>query len=508
MRHHALRGAIFAALLLIVPATATAAPATLPTVTRTVSAGSAATTYTAPISGYVTTRLNAAKGDWDLAVRNAQTGALVGRSQGFRSDEVVQSWVQAGDKLVAQGVRKSNAARSARVTFDLVDVAPPKAATPQQLVRVHANPLKLNVLDGVSGFDVTESRGPDFVDVIVDGQAQIARLKQMGLKYTVRETDMEALDRRAAQADARYSARVAASPLPTGRTEYRNYDDIQAELKDIATKHPDTVKPFVIGTSFQGREIQGLEIANNVKGDDGRPVFFLMGTHHAREWPSAEMVMEFAHLLADGKGGSRVDSLLKRERIVLVPLVNPDGYIASRDTNPDPYDTTEVGTLETAEAVGAGGNNAYRRKNCDGEIPNGNMPCQLQWGVDNNRNYGNLWGGSGSSQDPGSQSYHGPGPRSEPETQAVWNIVRTHQVTNLISLHTVAALVLRPPGMAASGKAPDEGAMKSLGDKMAGATGYTSEFGFQLYDTAGTTEDDSYAATGGYGYTIEIGPEA
>src|SRR5215210_2259335 len=48
--------------------------------------------------------------------------------------------------------------------------------------------------------------------------------------------------------------------------------------------------------------------------------------------------------------------------------------------------------------------------------------------------------------------------------------------------------------------------MKEIGDAMADAAGYTSQYSFQLYDTAGTTEDDTYAATGGFGYTIEIGP--
>jgi hypothetical protein len=41
---------------------------------------------------------------------------------------------------------------------------------------------------------------------------------------------------------------------------------------------------------------------------------------------------------------------------------------------------------------------------------------------------------------------------------------------------------------------------------MGAAAGYTSQYGYELYDTAGTTEDDTYAATGGYGYTIEMGP--
>ena len=79
-------------------------------------------------------------------------------------------------------------------------------------------------------------------------------------------------------------------------------------------------------------------------------------------------------------------------------------------------------------------------------------------------------------------------------------------MTTLITLHNVAALVLRPPGTSAAGLAPDEAGLKALGDAMGTAAGYTSEFGYQLYDTAGTTEDDSYAATGGYGYTIEMGP--
>ena len=66
--------------------------------------------------------------------------------------------------------------------------------------------------------------------------------------------------------------------------------------------------------------------------------------------------------------------------------------------------------------------------------------------------------------------------------------------------------VLRPPGLEADGFAPDEQRLKLLGDKMAKVTGYTSQYGWQLYDTTGTTDDWSYPATGGFGYTIELGP--
>ena len=40
---------------------------------------------------------------------------------------------------------------------------------------------------------------------------------------------------------------------------------------------------------------------------------------------------------------------------------------------------------------------------------------------------------------------------------------------------------------------------------MAAENGYTSQKGWELYDTTGTTEDWSYYATGGLGFTFEIG---
>jgi hypothetical protein len=43
---------------------------------------------------------------------------------------------------------------------------------------------------------------------------------------------------------------------------------------------------------------------------------------------------------------------------------------------------------------------------------------------------------------------------------------------------------------------------------MGGDTGYTSQYGYQLYDTSGTTEDWNYGAAGTFGYTIEMGPSA
>jgi hypothetical protein len=78
-------------------------------------------------------------------------------------------------------------------------------------------------------------------------------------------------------------------------------------------------------------------------------------------------------------------------------------------------------------------------------------------------------------------------------------------VTTLITNHTFSNLVLRPPGLRAEGATVDEQAMKALGARMVAQNGYESRLGWQLYGTTGSTESWSYNATGGFGYTFEIG---
>ena len=523
----------------LVPSIASAAPAALPPVQRTLSAASttaracdaspaarrgvARTLYRVPMSGFVTFRGDGAtRGNWDLSVFDAATGHRVTGSRAFGSDEVAQTWVTAGQRLLVQGCHVSGRDSTFPVSIEFVAAKPPKAERPS-LVRIPTTDKGILARLDSLGYDVTENSRSGRSDIVVPTAAKLDQLRTLGVDFKIRSLDMRKDFVQAREADARYSARMGAkgSPLPTGRTTYRTYNDIQAELAALVKANPGLVRPIVIGHSFQGREIQGIEIAKDVNTpNDGRPTFLLVSLHHAREWPSVETSMEYAHMLVDGAASDpQISVLTARERTVIVPLVNPDGFIASRGGEdgsiPDPADTTGVpnGDLVEGVAMPFGGNMAYRRKNCDGFVPNGpgheeqNLPCYYQYGVDPNRNYGQNWGGVGASSDPNTQSYRGSGQWSEPETQAVWHWSQAHNVTFMMTLHNVAALVLRPPGTHTDGLAPDEGRMKELGDQMAADTGYTSEYGFQLYDTSGTTEDWQYGGQGAFGYTIEIGPE-
>ena len=127
--------------------------------------------------------------------------------------------------------------------------------------------------------------------------------------------------------------------------------------------------------------------------------------------------------------------------------------------------------------------------------------------MDPNRNYGISWGSNGASSFEEAPDYRGDHPFSEPETEAVRRLVSGRSVTMLITNHTFGGLVLRPPGVKSVGTVPDEDALKAIGDSLAEATGYESQFSWQLYDNSGTTEDWSYGVTGGFGYTIESNRE-
>ncbi len=83
-------------------------------------------------------------------------------------------------------------------------------------------------------------------------------------------------------------------------------------------------------------------------------------------------------------------------------------------------------------------------------------------GTDPNRNYPGFWGGFGASPDWSDDTYRGDGPGDTPEISAVRRLISRRAVTVLISNHTYSNLILRPPSLLSTGKAPDEVQYKAL----------------------------------------------
>ncbi len=480
--------------------------------------GYAQKTITLPAAGLAGARLDAPGGDWDLAVFDKRSGRTVAASAGFGARELAEGFAGGGRELVIQACRRSGSAASASLSAFSVAVSAGTKAQRASLVRVQTPTPAAKTLLNTLGLDLTEHGRNGFVDVVSYGAGDLAKLRDAGLAYTTVVADLTAQARSDRAADRAFARRVGTSGLPSGRTGYRHLYDYEAEMKALAAASPNLVKPITLNhPTLEGRQVHGIEITSNVQSSDGKPVFLQMGVHHAREWPSGEHAMEWAFELVRGYGrNAQITNLVRKVRTIVIPVVNVDGFNLSREAPVDLVEDPEFESLpaltDTAAAL-VDPAFAYKRRNCrviDGQDAPGGicaLPTFRTSGVDVNRNYGGLWGGPGASALPLYDTYRGAGPFSEPESQNIRELISSRQVTTLITNHTFSNLVLRPPGVRAQGPPPDEQIYAALGARMAAQNGYTNQPSYALYDTTGTTEDWSYYATGGLGYTFEIGSE-
>ena len=485
-------------------------------------AGFVQQTVTMPAYGSVVANLMAASGDWDVTIFKADNGQVVAGSASSGAHELAEGYSVPGQKLVVQACRLSGGASGAGLSvqaFPIATTGVPKTS----LVRVSTPTGARKALLEKLGLDVTENAGAGWVDVVLNGAADATKLANNNFAYTTRVPDLTVQARNDRAADRAFAASTSVSELPSGRTTYRRLFDYQNEMKLLARTNPDLVKAITLNhQTYEGRSVEGIELTTNPGARDGKPVFLQLGVHHAREWPSGEHALETAYELISQyrKGDARAKRLLSTTRTIVIPIVNPDGFNASREAgelfmNGGGADTDldGDGSISDEEFIlaGAAHLNEYRRKNCAVPVVGGgncNQPDTGLYGpgVDPNRNYGAFWGGPGAeTTNVLDQTYAGTAAFSEPESENIRELVAGRQVTTLITNHTFAALVLRPPGLAAQGTTVDEGIYKALGDKMAAQNGYSSQYGYQLYDTTGTTEDWTYNATAGLGFTFELG---
>jgi hypothetical protein len=256
--------------------------------------------------------------------------------------------------------------------------------------------------------------------------------------------------------------------------------------------------------TLEGRSVFGIEISARVRRDDGRPAFYVDGVHHAWEWPAAEYPMIFAHYLVNNyKKKGDVTRILRDTRIIVVPIVNPDGFDYSRESLVD----AQGGASLPLAILGV---EAYWRKNRR-SFSGVTVPVVQKnpdaYGIDPNRNYALLWGEdeNGSSSFELDQTYRGSAPFSEPETQNVRELILSTNVVGVITNHTYGRLVLRPWGHT-SQNSPDERVLARIGQDLADAMGgYQNMKGIGLYATHGTTDDWAYGALAALGYTFEHG---
>ena len=214
-------------------------------------------------------------------------------------------------------------------------------------------------------------------------------------------------------------------------------------------------------------------------------------------------------------------------RVIVVPIVNPEGFNTSREAAADRRRARWPN--ETANLVVP---YEYQRKNCrlnntaeddfestadddpeDGDCSGPASPTSVSRSSAPTPTATTVASGAGRGRRRAArrlvgdyaQDYRGTGPFSEPETRNVRDLVASRQVTTLITNHTFSNLLLRPPAIAAQGPRSTTRLGRSDATwRRTTATATSPATG--LYDTSGGTEDWTYYSTGGLGFTFEIGP--
>lgn len=263
-------------------------------------------------------------------------------------------------------------------------------------------------------------------------------------------------------------------------TEYKTPDKVSAALRDYASRYPGQAVPVIVGASVENRLIHALKISNNViyKSNKKKTVLF-NAMHHAREIMTPEIILDMIDYLLTKSNEPQVKDWLDNLEIWAVPMLNVDG-------------NNKVWS----------GSSMWRKNTKNG------------YGVDLNRNYPHKWGTcNGSSGSTSSDVYRGPSAGSEPETQALMNLVGMIKPLFNISYHSYSEIVIYPEGCQGS-RLPDsvrsvyEGHGKTLASKLvrdSGSGTYTAGTSWELlYATDGTDIDWMFHTHGVMSYVIEV----
>ena len=282
----------------------------------------------------------------------------------------------------------------------------------------------------------------------------------------------------------------AARQALNGFTVWRSYDEpggIRDQLYAAAKKTPQLVKLEVLGHTGQGREIIAVKLTQGAGEvpDGARPAVLYSSTQHAREWISTEVNRRLMnYFITQWRANDRdVKKLLQKNEFWFILVANPDGYQYTFD------------------------HERLWRKNLRDN--NGDGETQVGDGVDPNRNFPNHWGwdNEGSSGVQSSDTYRGPAPMSEPETQAMVGLLDRIGFAFQVNFHSAGQWLLYAEGWQTSTPTADDPIYYAMSGNLDHPAidefhpGLSSDV---LYVTNGETTDYAHAKTGALAWTPEL----
>lgn len=242
---------------------------------------------------------------------------------------------------------------------------------------------------------------------------------------------------------------------------YKTPTEVEQILRQFAADYPQLARLESIGKSTDNRDIWAIKITDNPdRRELDEPTILFNGMHHAREIMTPEVALDTAEFLLTRYGTDpQATRWVEANEIWIVPMLNVDG-------------NNKVWN----------GSSMWRKNTRGG------------YGVDINRNYPYAWNTcSGSSGSTISDTYRGPAAGSEPEVQALMNLVARVQPVFNISYHSYSELVIYPYGCS-DRRAETSDIVEPIGREMASLL--PSDSGSGTYDP-GTAWELLYNVDGG-----------
>ncbi len=249
--------------------------------------------------------------------------------------------------------------------------------------------------------------------------------------------------------------------------------------------------PFLDASSI-GKSVLGNDLFL-IKFGNGPKHIHVNASHHALEWITSVFIMKFiegiskAYINNQDIEGHNIKNIFNTHTFYIVPMVNPDGVdLVNEGLKPDnPYYSDLIRWNNTGRPFS--------------EVWQANIR-----GVDLNHNYDAAWQESKNAEralgitGPGPTRYSGEFPFSEPETQAMRNLVLSNTFYIAIAYHAQGEVIYWNFMNLATQRDQE------IGDILAEASGYTLDMATGVASYAGF-KDWFIKEFRRPGYTVEAG---
>lgn len=282
--------------------------------------------------------------------------------------------------------------------------------------------------------------------------------------------------------------RIDAIDLAINQLPYKyTYDDLVNDLRILQSEYANILSVVELGETADNRKLYDIV----VKGHEASKDILIIGSMHAREYITTEVVMKQLCDVIDVKNGYISETykgvnkkdLLEKANIHFVPMSNPDGVSISQ--------------------LGIGGLQTEHQK----EFVKSIAGDYEQWkansrGVDLNRNFDADWYEFRGANQPASERYKGTFPGCEPESAALIELTQKYNFRRTISYHTCGALIYWY--FKQTGSVLDESSR--FAKTVSLETGYPVDSDYTAVDSAGY-KDWAVYKQGIPSLTIEVGGE-